>query len=124
MKMFAEDLVGFIAPPRIQQGRTGEVAKNLGNFFKYEYLQFTIYCPHLRRVENVASIAATVGEKNQGPFMRGLQCEILGCERFVVPGNHMVCEFNPQGIATGWESKSCQRERWRYFKTTSCRSSQ
>lgn len=50
------------------------MAKNLGNFFKYEYLQFTIYCPDLRRAkENGVSIAATVGEKSQGPFMRGLQ---------------------------------------------------
>ena len=65
MKMFAEDLVGFNAPPRIQQGRTAEVAENLGNFFKYEYLQFTILLPGFETGEGKGGVDCCDGQREE-----------------------------------------------------------
>lgn len=78
------------------------------NFWEYEFLTFTIYCPDLLRiVENAVSIAVAVGLKSGDAFYARTtvhQAKILGCPRYFLLGHHIgfeaeASEFAPRLIA-------------------------
>ena len=78
-------------------------AEDSENFWAREYLQFTIYCPDLRKiVENGVSIAVAAGRLSADAFYARTtvpQAEILGCERFLLPGNHNGYDYEPEAFA-------------------------
>ncbi|KAJ6083983.1 hypothetical protein N7486_010783 [Penicillium sp. IBT 16267x] len=73
------------------------------NFWEYEFLQFTIYCPDLRRiVENRVKIGVAAGVKSEDVFYARTtfpQAEILACPRFLLPGHHSGFEAEPKLFA-------------------------
>jgi len=78
--------------------------ENGDNFWRNEFLQFTIYMPDWRRiVENGVSIAVAAGSKSGDAFYARTtlkQMEILGCERFSLPGHHTAFDTEPEVFAT------------------------
>ncbi|EXJ86907.1 hypothetical protein A1O3_03861 [Capronia epimyces CBS 606.96] len=72
---------------------------NLEKFWRYEFLQFTIYCPDLTRiVRNGVSIGVAAGLKSADAFYARTtfpQAEILQCPRFEFPGHHGGYESEP-----------------------------
>ncbi|KAF9884524.1 hypothetical protein FE257_001712 [Aspergillus nanangensis] len=93
---FFTELKGFAG-----DGPTGEKPDldDQKNFWENEFLQFTIYCPDLRRiVKNQVSIATAAGWKSADAFYARTtiqQAEILGCPRFMFPGHHNGYEEEP-----------------------------
>lgn len=77
--------------------------ENMDNFWANEFMQFTIYCPDLRKiVDNRISISVIAGEKSRDAFYARTtfpQSEILGCPRYVLPGNHSGYELEPETFA-------------------------
>ncbi|SLM35687.1 Alpha/Beta hydrolase fold [Lasallia pustulata] len=77
--------------------------KNMDNFWANEFMQFTIYCPDLRKiVDNKVSISVAAGEKSRDAFYARTtfpQSEILACPRYVLPGNHSGYEHEPATFA-------------------------
>ena len=77
--------------------------ENAENFWKNEFMQFTIYCPDLRKiVTNLVSISVAAGAKSRDAFYARTtfpQSEILGCPRYVLPGNHSGYEEEPAVFA-------------------------
>ena len=78
--------------------------ENMDNFWKNEFMQFTIYCPDLRKiVKNGVSIAVAAGVKSADAFYARTtfpQAEILQCPRFELPGHHSGYEVEPAAFAT------------------------
>lgn len=76
---------------------------DMENFWQYEFLIFTIYCPDLRPiVENKVSIAVFAGEKSDDAFYARTtfpQAKILSCPRFLVPGHHGGYEAEPAAFS-------------------------
>jgi len=74
-------------------------------FLKYELLQF-LYFPDLRLLrENGTSVAVAWG-KGSGEeifYVRAtvLQVQFLGCERYMLPGNHTGFRYEPEAFAGG-----------------------
>ena len=77
--------------------------ENGDNFWTNEYLQFTIYMPDLSKiVRNGVSIAVAAGRKSGEAFYARTtvkQAEVLGCERFLLPGHHSAFDTEPEGFA-------------------------
>jgi len=77
--------------------------ENGDNFWTNEFLQFTIYMPDLRKiVGNGVSIAVAAGLKSKDAFYARAtvkQAEILGCERFMLPGHHSAFDTEPEPFA-------------------------
>ena len=77
--------------------------QNAELFWKFEFMQFTIYCPDLRKiVENKVSIAVAAGRKSEDAFYARTtipQSEILGCPRIMMPGHHSGFDAQPEEFA-------------------------
>ncbi|MCJ1250912.1 hypothetical protein MMC30_008140 [Trapelia coarctata] len=77
--------------------------ENGDNFWKNEFLQFTIYMPDLRKiVDNGVSIAVAAGRKSGEAFYARTtvkQMKILRCERFLLPGHHSAFDTDPEVFA-------------------------
>lgn len=77
--------------------------ENGDNFWTNEFLQFTIYMPDLRKiVDNGVNIAVAAGAKSADAFHARTtikQAEILGCERFLLPGHHSAFDREPELFA-------------------------
>ena len=78
--------------------------QNAELFWKFEFMQFTIYCPDLRKiVENKVSIAVAAGRTSEDAFYARTtfpQSEILGCPRIMMPGHHSGFDAQPEEFAT------------------------
>ncbi|KGO75158.1 hypothetical protein PITC_058280 [Penicillium italicum] len=74
------------------------------NFWENEFLQFTIYCPDLRKIRyNDVSIAVAAGVKSADAFYARTtvpQSAILDCPRFLFPGHHLGYEVEPAIFAS------------------------
>jgi pimeloyl-ACP methyl ester carboxylesterase len=71
-------------------------------FLKYEFLP-NLYTPDLRRIrENGVSVAVTYGKGSRDAFFARTtieQAAILGCDRYLVPGNHNGYRYEPENFA-------------------------
>lgn len=73
-------------------------------FLKYEFLPLSLYTPDLRRVkENRVSVALAYGKlSHDASFVRSTieVASILGCQRYLVPGDHSGYRYEPEAFAT------------------------
>ncbi|KAL4863699.1 Alpha/Beta hydrolase protein [Aspergillus spectabilis] len=99
MEAFRTEMRGFENSPPLSTPS----ADDTKNFWENEFMQFTIYCPDLRKiVKNGVAIGVAAGVKSADAFYARTtvpQSEILGCPRFMVPGHHNGYEAEPAAFA-------------------------
>ena len=90
---------GFEDFPRRVTGGKEEV----DNFLRNEFLMFGNFCPDLRRVaRNGVQVAVACGARSEDVWYARTtyeQRDILGCQHYVVPGNHAGFELEPVPFA-------------------------
>jgi len=99
-KIFLPQIPGYEGLPRLGGAAEGDEER----FLKYEFLPLSIYTPDLRRVrENGVSVAFSYGKLSRdASFVRSTieLASILGCHRYMVPGNHTGFRYEPEAFAT------------------------
>lgn len=112
MKLFASRLVGLKLPPPgggPPPGGTGQPprglgqAKDMGFFFKREYLNITLFKPNLGAIKAAGVPAAVLAGEASGDayYVRSARkvAEGLGLPLRTVPGNHLAFLFEPGPFA-------------------------
>jgi pimeloyl-ACP methyl ester carboxylesterase len=98
--LFLPHFPGYDDLPRMGGAAEGDEER----FLKYELLPLSLYTPDLRRVkENGVSVAFTYGKLSRdASFVRSTieLASILGCQRYLVPGNHTGFRYEPEAFAT------------------------
>lgn len=102
-KLFHPHFPGYddVDPPLPRKG--GAAKGDDGRFLKYELLSFFSYVPDLRRVrENGVSVAVAYGKLSGDAWFARATIEaasILGCQRYLLPGNHTGFRYEPEVFA-------------------------
>lgn len=90
-----------VDPPLPRKGGAAEGDRE--RFFKYEFLSWFSYVPDLRRVkENRVSVAVACGKLSRDAWYARATIElasILGCQRYLLPGNHEGFRYEPEAFA-------------------------
>lgn len=96
---FCTEMRGFEDSPPLE----GPSEADFDNFWRHEFLLFTIYCPNLQQiVANKVSICVAAGEKSKDAFYARTtfpQAEIMQCPRFLFPGHHSGYQAEPAAFA-------------------------
>lgn len=99
LQAFAAEMKGFGNSPPLAEPSS----QDWRNSWEYEFLQFTIYCPDLRKiVENRVKIGVAAGVKSEDAFYARttlLRAGILACPRFLFPDHHSGYEAEPKLFA-------------------------
>ena len=97
--LFRPNFIGYDDLPRLGGGAEGDEER----FLKYELLPLSLYTPDLRRVkESGVSVAFTYGKLScDASYVRSTieLASILGCQRYLVPGNHTGFRYEPEAFA-------------------------
>lgn len=90
---------GFEGFPSRVTGRKEEI----DNFLQNEFLVFGTFCPDLRRiVQHRVNIALAAGIRSEDAWYARTtleQRDILGCQHYILPGNHAGFELEPGSFA-------------------------
>ncbi|KAE9374927.1 alpha/beta-hydrolase [Stipitochalara longipes BDJ] len=99
-ELFLPRFPGYEDVPRLGGAAEGDEER----FLKYELLPLSLYTPDLRRVkESGVSVAFTYGKLSRdASYVRSTieLASVLGCQRYLVPGNHTGFRYEPEAFAT------------------------